>query len=86
MKSSCITFAILILASTGIAQEFRATLQGTATDPAKATIPGAALTLRSSGTGVERKAATDSVGHYIFQYLPPGSYTLTTKASGFKTC
>ena len=85
MKSSSITFAILILASSGIAQEFRATLQGTATDPAKATIPGAALTLRNSGTGVERKASTDSVGHYIFQFLPPGGYTLTTKAPGFKT-
>ncbi|MBK5293146.1 MAG: TonB-dependent receptor, partial [Acidobacteriia bacterium] len=80
-----IAYGIFVFACGGIAQEFRATLQGTTTDPANATIPGAVLTLKNTGTAVERKATADSVGHYIFQFLPPGSYTLSTKAPGFKT-
>src|SRR5262245_37746282 len=67
------------------AQEFRGTLQGTITDPSKATIVGAEVVLKNIGTAVERTASTDSEGHYVFQFLPPGNYSLSTRAPGFKT-
>ncbi len=76
---------LVLLASQLMAQEFRATLQGTVTDPTGATIAGASLTLKNVDTGVERAASADSAGHYIFQFLPPGKYVLATKATGFKT-
>jgi len=66
------------------AQEFRATLQGTVTDPSKAAIAGAELVLRNTGTAVERQTSADNLGHYLFQFLPPGNYALHTKAAGFK--
>jgi hypothetical protein len=66
-------------------QEFRATLQGTVADPSKAVVSGAGLVLRNLASGVERRLATSSDGHYLFQFLPPGSYSLTTSAPGFKT-
>ena len=68
-----------------MAQEFRATLQGTVTDPSKAALVEAAVTLKNTGTGVERGAKTDNAGHYIFQFLAPGNYELSVKAAGFKT-
>src|SRR5438034_6164296 len=67
------------------AQEFRATLHGTITDPSRAHIAGASLLLKHTATGVERTAAADDAGHYVFQFLPPGTYALTTRAPGFKT-
>jgi hypothetical protein len=67
------------------AQEFRATLQGDITDPTQAAIPGASVTLTNVETGIERNTSSDATGHFLFQYIPPGKYSLTVKASGFKT-
>src|SRR5688572_26518675 len=77
--------AILLSALSLTAQEFRATLQGTVQDPSKAVIAGAELTLRNTDTAVERKTSADAEGHYLFQFVAPGNYSLTTRASGFKT-
>lgn len=74
-----------LLALAAFAQEFRATLQGTVTDPSHAAVAGAELTLRNTATGVERKAQTDALGYYVFQFLPPATYSLTTRMAGFKT-
>jgi len=74
----------LLLPVMAAAQEFRGTLQGTVSDPSKAAIAGAELVLRNVDTAVERTAAADSVGRYLFQFLPPGNYALQTKATGFK--
>lgn len=67
------------------AQDFRATLQGTITDPSDATIAAATVTLKNTETGVERRSEADTSGHYLFQFLPVGNYVLTASASGFKT-
>ena len=77
--------APLLLAEIASAQEFRATLQGTITDPTKGAIPGAQVTLRNVDTSIERKGAADESGHYLFPFLPPGTYSLTVSAAGFKT-
>ncbi|MEK7407665.1 MAG: carboxypeptidase-like regulatory domain-containing protein, partial [Acidobacteriota bacterium] len=77
--------ALLFFVSLASAQEFRATLQGTVFDPNNAVVPGAEMILRNVGTSVERKTTADGEGHYIFQFLPPGAYSLTTRVSGFKT-
>src|SRR6185295_16590059 len=74
-----------LFALQSLAQEFRATLQGTVTDPSNAALVEAAVSLKNVGTGGERTAKTDNAGHYIFQFLPPGSYELSIKAAGFKT-
>ena len=76
---------LLILSSATLsAQEFRGSLQGQVTDPSQAAVTGAEVTLRNIGTSAERKTTTDEQGRYLFQFLPPGTYSLTTRASGFK--
>ncbi|MBL8295562.1 MAG: carboxypeptidase regulatory-like domain-containing protein, partial [Bryobacterales bacterium] len=75
---------LTLLAGASFAQEFRATLQGTITDPSQAVVAGATATLRNTGTGVERQAITSDLGHYLFSFVAPGNYTLTVSAPGFK--
>jgi len=74
-----------VWAASALAQEFRGTLQGTVTDPSKATIVGAEVVLKNIDTAVERTSSTESEGHYVFQFLPPGNYSLSIRAPGFKT-
>ncbi len=84
MKSK-LTVCSLLLAACALSQEFRATLQGDVIDPSKSTIAAAEVTLRNAQTGIVRSTKTDAAGHYIFQYVVPGEYSVTTKAPGFKT-
>lgn len=67
------------------AQDFRATLQGTVTDPQSANVGGAAVVLTNAETGLERTMTTKEDGFYAFPYLPPGTYLLSVKAAGFST-
>jgi len=67
------------------AQEFRATLQGSILDPNRGLVPGAKLTLVNVETPVERETVSDNAWHHLFQYLPPGPFSVTTVATGFMT-
>src|SRR5215475_6222915 len=66
------------------AQEFRGRIQGVVTDSSGAVAPGVNVLLRNTGTGVEATRATNEQGRYVFDYVDPGTYTLTTELSGFK--
>jgi hypothetical protein len=63
-----------LFALSAIAQEFRATLQGTIADPSQAAVPNATVTLKNLETGIERDTTTDESGHYLFPFVVPGSY------------
>ena len=78
-------FCLLLVFGTVYAQEFRATLQGDVTDPTHARVPKATVALKNTETGIERTVVTDDGGHYLFQFVPPGKYTLSVSAPGFKT-
>src|SRR6516162_1530152 len=60
-----------------------AQLSGRILDPQGAVVPSANVTLRSSASGHELSAATDSSGEYHFLRVPPGQYTFTVEAPGF---
>jgi hypothetical protein len=78
-------FTLLLAIGAAPAQEFRATLQGDISDPTQARVPKATVVLRNADTGIERNGESDAAGHYLFQFVPPGTYSLTTSAGGFKT-
>lgn len=46
-------------------------------------IPNAIITLRTSVTNVTQNGKSGSTGAYRFALVPPGSYQLCVKASGF---
>ena len=61
-----------------------ATLTGTVTDPQDKAIPQAQVVAKNMGTGIEYKTATNTQGDYRLFNLPPGVYTVSVIAEGFK--
>ena len=75
----------LLTCASAFAQETRATLSGTITDPSGAAVAGARLQLlQSLQTGVESKAESSQTGQYRFLYVNPGTYRLTLEMQGFR--
>jgi Carboxypeptidase regulatory-like domain len=86
--SSVATLAIVTLFSSvailAQAQASAADLTGTVTDQNGAVIAGATVTAKSSATNISRSVTTNDNGEYSIIALPPGSYEISTEASGFK--
>jgi Cna protein B-type domain. len=59
------------------------TVSGTVVDPNGALVAGATVTLSNSVTGYNKTVTTDSEGSYVFNNVPPNTYTLHIAASGF---
>jgi outer membrane receptor protein involved in Fe transport len=77
--------ACLVALPTGAgAQDYRARVQGTVLDESKAALPGATVTLLNEATGVKALKVTDAQGHYLFDFVDPGTYTITAEMQGFK--
>ena len=61
------------------------TLTGTVVDPANAVIVGADATVKDQSTGAERTTKSNAEGTFRFLDIGAGTYTLTVKATGFRT-
>src|SRR5215472_17671396 len=60
------------------AQEYRGRVQGTVKDTTDAVIPGANVIL-----GITRMQTSSGTGHYLFDLVDPGSYSITVESTGF---
>ena len=76
---------IFVAPQRGSGQLLQGTLNGYVTDPSQAAVAGATVTVENEATNFTRSAVTNSRGEFTFVTLEPGTYTLTTKASGFET-
>src|SRR4030088_1131614 len=65
------------------AQDFRATLSGTVTDPTGAAVPGATVKAVKASTNETKETITNSQGIYNIPFLDPGDYAVTVTAQGF---
>ena len=65
------------------AQDYRAKVQGVVTDSSQAVVPGATITLANNNTGVETVKTSNENGHYLFDFVDPGTYTVTVEMPGF---
>jgi hypothetical protein len=81
------SFAISVLIPAIHAQTLAsaASLSGVVADPSGARVPNANVTLTSPENGITRDFKADAEGTYSFSLVPPGVYTLTVQAPGFKT-
>lgn len=61
------------------------TMRGTVTDPSRAVLAGATVTIKNKSTSAERVATTGSDGAYLIGNLVPGEYELKITMSGFKS-
>jgi Carboxypeptidase regulatory-like domain len=83
-----ITLSLVFLSlclSTAFAQSDRGGITGKVTDNTGEILPGAVVKLTNDATGVVQKTTSNASGDYVFQFLNPGSYSLSTSAQGFKT-
>src|SRR5229473_3177200 len=68
-----------------LAQETTGGMQGVVKDPSGAVVPNAKVVVTGTSLVGSKELETDSSGYYRFANLPPGIYTITTTAKGFKT-
>ncbi len=62
-----------------------AELSGTVTDPSKAAVPNARITVTNTVTGWVREVITDERGEYRLLAIPPGIYDIKVEREGFVT-
>jgi hypothetical protein len=79
-----VALTLLLFVSIAAKAQFRASIQGTVTDPDGAVVPNAQLTLKDNGTNKVLTATSDAAGTFNFNALPSDQFTLTTTAPGFK--
>src|SRR5207253_6852043 len=64
---------------------YTAELRGTVTDASGALVPGATVTATNDETKVLQTRKTDEAGRYLFNALPPASYTILVDPWWFRT-
>ncbi len=74
---------VLFLHAPAAAQDYRARVQGVVLDSSAALVTGATVTLTNVATGVKDTRKTDSTGHYLFDLVQPGTYTVEMESAGF---
>lgn len=73
-----------ILCAAVFAQDFRATLTGTVTDPSGASVPNATVKATNTANNSTKEVKTTSDGVYTIPYLDPGVYDVEVSATGFQ--
>ena len=76
--------ALALGAAPALAQ-FRASIQGTVTDPSGAVIPGAQITLTDTTNNHTQSAKSNGQGIYYLQALPADTFSLVASAPGFSS-
>jgi len=80
--------ALISLLSTDVAaaqSKNTSEIRGTITDPSGAVVPGAKITVTSTGTGAVKETLANDRGEYRVVLLPPGTYDVRAENTGFVT-
>jgi len=83
MRKLALLAIALLCALPVYGQEQTGSIQGTVKDASGAVLPGVTIEARSPSLVGVNTAVTDSEGTFRFPALPPGTYTVTAKLSGF---
>jgi hypothetical protein len=82
---AALVFAGLFAGFLSISQaQVTGTISGNVLDPSGAMVPGSTITATLVQQNLVRTAESSADGHYIFNALPPGEYTLTAEQPGFQ--
>ena len=82
---SALVLIALLTAGAIFAQQDRATLTGSVSDPSGAAAPGIRVQVRNTETNAAYDSLTNETGRYTVPNLPIGVYKVTFHGSGFKT-
>ncbi len=83
VKAVLVLCVCLLISGVLFAQSDLGTISGFVKDPSGGTVAGAKVTIQNK-SGVERQATTNESGYYTITNVPPGLYTVSVEASGFK--
>jgi len=84
MARTGVLLGVIVLWASFCSAQFTSSVQGSVQDPSGAAIPKATVDLLNVKTNTMRTAATDAAGNFDFESLAPGTYRITTTASGFR--
>lgn len=85
MKKFIWILVAILLVTAAFAQETTGGMQGTVKDPSGAVVSKATVEITGGSLIGAKKVETDQSGYYRFANLPPGNYTLSVTAAGFKS-
>src|SRR5258706_14011954 len=83
-KTSPLLFAMVFLSCSLFGQSDSSQMSGYVRDSTASGVPNASVLIKNESTGLERRANTNETGYYVVNALPPGFYTVTLEATGFK--
>jgi len=83
MRLLAVCFCVAFVVTAAFAQGDRGAVTGTVSDPAKAIIPNAAVSMRNVETGAQYQTVTTETGNYTLPQLPSGNYELIVESPGF---
>ncbi|MDE3103749.1 MAG: TonB-dependent receptor [Acidobacteriota bacterium] len=81
---SLVLMLLLVAPVQLLAQAVSATLLGTVQDSTGAAVPNAKITAIETATSTRHDTVTNESGNYSLPDLPPGTYSITVEATGFK--
>ncbi len=84
MRLFAATLYLGLLSTMMFGQAGTGTITGTVTDPAGAVVANAAIEVRNTETNAPYPTVSTETGAYTVLRLPPGPYSLTVTAPGFK--
>ena len=84
MAVSCCA-ALMTIQAPLQAQSDNGSISGFVRDPSGSVIPNADVTVKDEATSTERRTKTNESGRYVVANIPPGLYTISAAAAGFKT-
>jgi hypothetical protein len=84
MRALLLVLCATLLAACLFGQAGTGTITGTVTDPGGAVVPNTPIEVKNTETNVLYPTVTTETGAYTVLRLPPGSYSVTVSAAGFK--
>jgi hypothetical protein len=76
--------AVVALAGSVAAQEFRGAVVGRVTDESGGVLPGVTVTVTHKDTNISNSTTTNETGSYALLYLAVGKYSVAAELQGFK--
>ena len=84
--AAALALALLVCLVPALAQTAgEGSIEGTVTDSTGAVVPGAAITITNTATGVETVRTATGAGFFSISPVLPGAYTVEVAAKGFET-
>lgn len=83
-KALAVSFCILLLVVSSVAQTYTGRILGTVTDSRGGAVKGAKIVITNVETGTVRNLESSDTGDYLAANLAPGLYNVVAEAQGFK--